>query len=170
MSTIRRIEPIEWAAYKALRLQALRDSPDSFGSTVAAETARPDILWKDRLVAANSSGIDLPIFALVGTLPVGLAWAKVDATDPQIVNLFQMWVHPTHRGYGLGRSLLAESVAWSRTIGASSVCLGVTIADSTAWRLYSDFGFLPFGAPEALREGSSFRAQPMRLSLSANDA
>lgn len=162
------MEPIDWLTYKGLRLQALQDSPNSFGSTVAAEAARPDSLWQDRLVAAKSSGQDLPLFALSGAQQVGLAWAKVDACDSTIVNLFQMWVQPQYRGCGLGRSLLAESISWARNLGASAVCLSATVADSAAWRLYSSVGFVAIGAPKALREGSALQAQPMRLSLSEN--
>ena len=163
--TIRTMQPADWPSYKALRLRALRDAPDAFGSTLAAESPRPDSAWQDRLVAASASGHDLPLFALAADLPVGLLWAKTDAVDAEVVNLFQMWVAPEHRGAGCGRLLLNEAIAWARARGAASVRLGVTIADSAAFRLYTTHGFTPVGAPEPLREGSSLLAQTMQLRL-----
>lgn len=166
MAAVRKIEPADWPIYKDLRLRALRDAPDAFGSTLAAELPRPDALWQDRLVAACASGHDLPLFALAGALPVGLLWAKLDRSDAKIVDLFQMWVDPAHRGRGLAGMLLTEAVAWARSTGAVTVRLGVSVADSAAYRLYIRHGFKPFGAPELLREGSSLLAQTMQLSLS----
>jgi len=165
MAAARKIEPADWPIYKDLRLRALRDAPDAFGSTLAAELPRPDALWQDRLVAARASGHDLPLFALAGSLPVGLLWAKVDRSDAKVVDLFQMWVDPMHRGRGLAGMLLTEAVTWARSVGATSVRLGVTVADSAAYRLYTRHGFKPVGAPEFLREGSSLLAQNMQLGL-----
>jgi len=165
MYTVRKIEPADWPIYKDLRLRGLRDAPDAFGSTLAAESPRPDSAWQDRLIAASSSGHDLPLFAIAADLPVGLLWAKTDPADAKVVNLFQMWIAPEHRGAGCGRMLLAEAIAWACAIGAASVRLGVTIADSAAFRLYTAHGFKPVGTPELLRKGSPLLAQTMQLRL-----
>lgn len=69
MCAVRKIESADWPIYKDLRLRALRDAPDAFGSTLAAELPRPDSLWQDRLVVAGASGHDLPLFAVA-------AWAR----------------------------------------------------------------------------------------------
>lgn len=167
---IRLIRPHEWQAYKAIRLRALGDSPDAFGSTLSEEWQRPDDLWLERLSLASVSGQDLPLFAVREETPVGLAWAKVDAADPTSVNLFQMWVAPECRGRGAGRLLLDRAVQWARSLGASSLCLGVTCADTPALRLYTKAGFAVTGAPEPLREGSPLRAQNMRLALGEHAA
>jgi hypothetical protein len=37
VTTIRTIHPTEWQAYKAIRLRALADAPDAFGSTLSLE-------------------------------------------------------------------------------------------------------------------------------------
>ncbi len=39
---VRTFAPHEWPTYKDLRLRALADSPDAFGSTLAAEQGRTD--------------------------------------------------------------------------------------------------------------------------------
>lgn len=43
--SIRRFKPAEWHTYKTLRLRALDDSPDAFGSTLEVELARALSSW-----------------------------------------------------------------------------------------------------------------------------
>ena len=156
---LRALVPDEWSTYRALRLAALRDAPDAFGSTLAAEQ------WRDRLAQAQTSGADLPLVAVVQGQAVGLLWAKVDADDARVVHLFQMWVAPEARGQGLGKALLAHAIAWARSVGARCVQLGVTSGDTPAARLYASAGFHAVGAEVALREGSDLRSRTMRLAL-----
>lgn len=165
MATIRTIHQSEWQQYKAIRLRALDDAPDAFGSTLALEAKRPDALWQERLSLAAASGQDLPLFAVSGAEPVGLAWAKVVAANPSNINLFQMWVAPEYRGQGVGGRLLEHALRWARSMGATCLSLGVTCGDTPAFRLYSRAGFVSIGSPEPLREASSVQAQNMRLAL-----
>lgn len=159
-----------WRSYRDVRLAALMDAPDAFGSTWSAEQARPPAQWRDRLVAAHTSGLDLPLVAVVDERAVGLLWAKVDAADARTVHLFQMWVAPAMRGQGIGKSLLERAISWARSVHAEAVQLGVTCADTPALRLYRSIGFQAFGAPVPLRDGSPLQAQDMRLALDGDAA
>jgi GNAT superfamily N-acetyltransferase len=155
----------DWRKYRELRLRALGDSPDAYGSTLAAEQDRSEAAWAERLAAAETSGKDLPLIAEHGGQSVGLVWAKVDPADASIVNVFQMWVAPENRGCGTGQALLRSAIAWARGIGARFVQLGVTCGDSPAARLYAREGFSAHGVPEPLRPDSPLLAQYMRLPL-----
>lgn len=166
MITIRAIDPSEWALYRDIRLQALQDAPDAFGSTWKAEAARADENWSARIAAATISGQDRALLAWDGDKACGLVWCKLSATDPGVADLFQMWVAPAARGRGAGHALLAEAIAWARRMGVSRVLLGVTDADSPAMRLYKAHGFQAVGAPELLREGSALMARSMVLEWS----
>ena len=163
--TVRLIQVSEWRLYKSLRLRALADAPDAFGSTLGQEALRTDAQWQERLSLAASSGKDLPLFAIVAEEPVGLAWAKVDAAHSDNIDLSQMWVAPESRRHGAASQLLERVIQWVRDKGAARVSLGVTCGDSPAVRLYTKFGFIASGSSEALREGSSLQAQSMHLSL-----
>ena len=163
--TYRTLLPDDWETYRELRLAALRESPDAFGSTLVAEQPRSPEQWRDRLVAAQVSGGDLPLVALVGKYAVGLVWAKVDATDAEIVNVFQMWVAPEQRNRGIGKALLGQAISWAKSNNAKALQLGAVCGDTPAIRLYSSVGFLPIGSTEPLREGSSLLSQNMRLGL-----
>src|SRR5262245_26935498 len=98
--SVRKLEPAQWPVYRALRLRALADSPDAFGSTLAIEQSRSAEDWSMRLARGATSDRELPLVAEVGPDAVGLVWARVDASEPSIVNVYQMWVAPEFRGRG----------------------------------------------------------------------
>jgi ribosomal protein S18 acetylase RimI-like enzyme len=165
MFSVRRLRAGEWQAYRDLRLRALRDSPDAFGSTLEIEQAKPDAYWVERLSSAATSPSQLPLVAEAGADFVGLAWGWIDPSKPHATHLFQMWVAPQARSRGCGSALVGAVVAWAREANAKSVALRVTCGDRAARRLYERAGFEPVGDPEPLRPGSTALAQPMILDL-----
>jgi GNAT superfamily N-acetyltransferase len=162
---IRTFAPHEWGTYRDLRLRALADSPDAFGSTLAEEQDRSDAEWSRRLALGADSRSNLPLVAEVHGEPIGLAWGRIETSDPDVAALYQMWVAPSHRGLGAGRMLLEAVIAWARAQNASYLDLGVTCGDSPARRLYERAGLKPMGEPQPLRPGSQLLGQPMRLAL-----
>src|SRR5215831_15853456 len=132
---VRRFAPHEWRMYRELRLRALADSPDAFGSTYEREAARDDAAWEERLRDGATSDAQMPVVALSGETPVGLAWARRDGDDPTLAHLFQVWVSPTHRGRGVGRSLTNAVIAWAQGLGLQTLRLGVTPSHPAALRL-----------------------------------
>jgi ribosomal protein S18 acetylase RimI-like enzyme len=165
--SIRSIHPEEWQAYREVRLRALQESPDAFGSTYAVEAARSEGMWSSRVAAASTSDKDKALFALDNGQICGLAWCKVSATEPGVADLFQMWVAPGSRGRGAGTALLSEVVAFARSAGVTTLRLGVTVAESPAMGLYRSFGFRPVGDEQTLRGNSILMAQTMCLELNA---
>jgi len=167
---VRAFRPSEWRAYREIRLRALADSPDAFGSTLAVEESTPAERWESSLARAATSGVDLPLLAEVDRRAAGLAWAKVDASNALVVNLFQMWVAPEFRGKGIGSMLVRAAVGWARSRDADSVRLRVTCGDTPAARLYAREGFHVEGQREPLRPGSPLQSQAMSLRLNKGAA
>lgn len=168
--SVRRFLAEEWRTYKALRLGALADSPDAFGATLAGERIRSDAEWADRLGSGMDERWNLPLLAEMSAEPIGLAWGRIVPSNSEIASLYQMWVAPTHRGFGAGALLLEAVVTWARTRGAHRVVLSVACGESPARRLYLRAGFAPFGEPEPLWPGSHLLSQPMELVLSHDAA
>jgi GNAT superfamily N-acetyltransferase len=162
---IRTLQPQDWATYRALRLRALADSPDAFYTTLAEEEERSPANWEARLTAAAVSDRDYPLIAEVNGVAAGLLWAKADATDSSLVDLFQMWVAPERRGCGVAAALLREAIGWARRGNARLVRLDVTCGDTPAVRLYTREGFQNVGAPWALRPGCAVLSQSMQLQV-----
>jgi GNAT superfamily N-acetyltransferase len=161
---VRLIEPSEWRIYRELRLRSLAQSPDAFGSTLAAEESGTDGAWTERL-GDNDPRWSHPVFAVMKDEPVGLAWGRIQPAKPERADAYQMWVDPGYRGLGAGRMLLDSVIAWARAAGANDLVLGVTCGDSPARRLYERAGFRAVDEPEPLRLGSDVMAQCMHLDL-----
>ena len=62
MVLIRTFEPGEWQKYRAVRLQALAESPDAFESLFADSAKYSDETWQARLTSINPAS-DFPLGA-----------------------------------------------------------------------------------------------------------
>jgi len=155
----------EWPLYRDLRLRALQDAPDAFGSTFAAERDRTDDEWAERLARGAGSPDELPLVAEFNGEPGGLAWVRLEESEPDVAHLYQMWVAPSCRRRGVGRALLDASTAWARAMGAHQLELDVTCSNDAAVRLYGGAGFELYGERRPLRAGATLDAQAMRRAL-----
>ena len=121
-----------------LRLQAMADSPDAFGSTYERELARTTLDWQKWLSPGAT-------FILGQPEPAGLVAGQHDPIDPDVVHLMAMWVHPSIRGSGSGDQLVAAVIAWAQTERARVVRLCVIKTNARAQRFYERNGFRPTG-------------------------
>lgn len=167
---IRSFVPDDWPVYRDIRLRALADAPDAFCSTLAEEQVRGADEWAGRLARAAVSGIDQPLVVQLDGKPVGMAWAKVDADDSAVVNVFQMWVAPEARGRKVACALLMEAIAWARSRQARALQLGVMPGNTAALKLYEKIGFRYSATGEVMRAGVPLVEQIMRLDLLPLDA
>lgn len=155
----------EWPLYRDLRLRALHDSPDAYGSILALESTRSNEEWADRLARGVQSASELPLVADWAGEPCGLAWARLDDDAPESAHLYQMWVASEQRRRGVGRALVDAAAAWARAMSATQLELDVTCNNEAAVRLYEGAGFVAYGERRALRPGSTLEAQGMRRML-----
>jgi ribosomal protein S18 acetylase RimI-like enzyme len=155
----------DWPAYRDLRLRALADAPDAFGSLLEYEQTRSDTDWRERVATAAESPRQYPVFAVSGEELIGLIWGRLDHDQPTAAHIFQLWVAPAHRRTGAGELLLNSVVEWARAANARTLDLRVTTGDTPATRLYERAGFRPTGHVEPLRPGSPLKSQRMRLDL-----
>jgi GNAT superfamily N-acetyltransferase len=128
-----------------VRLQALCEAPEAFGSTYERELARSKSDWQGWL----SPGVTFVLESPEGAR--GMIAGLADATDPAIVHLMAMWVHPAVRGCGAADELVAAVVAWAKSNDARSVRLNVMQPNHRARRFYERCGFRPTGH-ESIRE------------------
>ncbi|CAN5525203.1 GNAT family N-acetyltransferase [soil metagenome] len=155
--TIRVLGPEDSALYRRVRLRALADAPDAFGSLVADAELKPDSLWQDQL-----RGPGPVVVSTQDGEPVAMGGAFV-GPDSAEARLWGMWTAPEARGHGHATRVLAHLLAWCRARDLA-VALDVTEGNDPARALYVAHGFRPTGEWEPLREGSSLRAETMRLS------
>jgi ribosomal protein S18 acetylase RimI-like enzyme len=137
--SIRRLAPPDVAAYRDLRLQGLRDHPHAFGADADEEAAWPDNHWQDRLERRGTFG------AFRGAVLIGTAALSVDPgrKHGHRGSLVGMYVSPSGRGTGVGRSLVEAVLALARG-KVETVELSVAIANAPAIALYLACGFRPY--------------------------
>ena len=154
---IRTFDQHEWAVYKDLRLRALADSPDAFGSTLAREQNRSDAEWASRL-AEGANSWDFPGVAEVAGEPTGLAWGriKIQSRCCKPVSNVGCSKPPVSRSW---RMLLEAVIAWARAKNASYLELGVTCGDSPA----------TFSITRSLRAGRTARSLPAWIGVDGPD-
>jgi ribosomal protein S18 acetylase RimI-like enzyme len=143
--TVRRAVLGDEPVLRTLRLEALAEAPEAFGSTRDRELARTTADWQRWL----APGVTL-ILEDAGT-PRGLVAGMLDAQDPRTVHLMAMWVHPALRGSGAADALVVAHLAWARTVGARSVQLDVFATNDRARRLYERHDFR-FTGQETVRD------------------
>jgi GNAT superfamily N-acetyltransferase len=137
MALVRATTRDDWQAMREIRLQALRDAPDAFGSTYARDAAFDPAEWQRRATRDGSFFAFLPDTEQAG--PAGLAGGYQE--EPGVVELISMFVRPQARGHGVGEALVDAVAAWARNRNAASVHLWVTETNKPAIRLYERCGF-----------------------------
>jgi GNAT superfamily N-acetyltransferase len=142
---------------RALRLQALSDAPDAFGSTYEREVARTTSDWQRWLSPGVTFILDDPEGAN------GIVAGLRDAKDPAVVHLMAMWVHPVMRGSGAADELVAAVLGWAESEGARIVRLDVMQANNRARRFYGRNGFRPTGHERARERDGLIQVQMERL-------
>ncbi|HEY7659349.1 MAG TPA: GNAT family N-acetyltransferase [Actinomycetota bacterium] len=160
---VRAVVAGEWERVRDLRLRALADAPDAFGSTLELERDHDESAWiawvqgwegaRNRFLVAETAESWLGM--AVGSREAG----EVDA------HLYGMWVEPAWRRRGVGRALVDGVVEWARADGVRALVLGVTEGNDGAADLYSACGFVDTGERHPLRDGSRLRMRVYRLEL-----
>lgn len=153
--------------FRALRLRALREEPEAFGSSWEEEHARPLEQTVARLQADGMTafgGFD-DAGRLVGMVRL---FRQDGVKSEHKADIISMYVAPEVRGRGLGRMLLEAAIAQARaTPGIEQLMLAVNATNVPARNLYLAMGFEPFGRePRALKiDGHYFDEDYMALFL-----
>ena len=136
---IERLQLEDWMRLKKLRLAALSDSPDAFGSTLDSASKYSDTDWKNSIR-------DLPTFVAVKDhVDQGIVRCAPDKDDTSSLLLISMWVAPLARRSGLAEKLILVSLEWAQSKGYKQISLDVTDNNNAAIKLYGKLMFEPNG-------------------------
>lgn len=144
--TVERMGPEQWERVRAIRLRALAEDPDAFGTTLAEDEARPLPAWRARL---EDPGVATFVATADGA-DAGLATGTAYHGSGGAAGLFSMWVAPASRGRGIGGALVDAVVAWACAAGYRRLLLDVADGNLPAIRLYEGRGFAPTGVTGTL--------------------
>jgi RimJ/RimL family protein N-acetyltransferase len=152
-ATIRQLVALDAEAFRALRLQALADSPEAFGGDHAEESLRPLETFTAQLTSSAVFGA-FAEGSLCGL--AGLFWDEA-AKRRHIGNLYTVYLAPQARGTGCALPLIEAVLDHARILGKTQVYLGVGTQNTAAIRLYEKAGFQIYGTePRALLVNGRF--------------
>jgi GNAT superfamily N-acetyltransferase len=136
---MRRLSPDDWAEMRDIRLTALQEAPNAFGSTYAREAAFAETDWRGRLERPTAVTY-LAAHTDFADGPVGIAGGYVNP-ETGLSELVAMWVRPEARGRGVGVELVETVVTWAKSLGVDRIQLWVAEVNPAALKLYERCGF-----------------------------
>lgn len=155
------------AAYRALRLTALRTNADAFTSSPEDEAGFSDAEILAR-AAPEPPGVTFGAFA--GPELVGMAGYVPDrrAKTRHKAAMVGVFLRPDWRGQGNGRRLAEAVVAHARRQRVILRCT-VRVGNARARRLYRSLGFIPYGVEPGgiCLDGEFFDDELLALDLRA---
>jgi RimJ/RimL family protein N-acetyltransferase len=148
VTKIRRLGPDDWQVFRRVRLAALKDAPEAFGSTLEREAQYTEAHWREWLARPARvrfvAELDDQVIGTVGGGPYN---------DGDAAELTSMWVDPDSRRRGVGQALVRVVIDWAREAGLTQVLLWVADGNERAERLYARNGFRRTGDVQEIRKG-----------------
>ena len=153
---MRRLDEADAAAFRALRLHALQESPEAFGSSYEETVAQPLESMAQRLRHAPERPYDFVLGAFNPDLVAMVGFARETRAKTRHKGaIWGMYVAEQARGRGIGRALLQRLLAEAcAQPGLEAITLLVVSTNEAAMHLYRSFGFVIYGTePRALKLG-----------------
>lgn len=162
---VRIVTEADAEAFWNIRLRALRDNPESFGSTYEEFLERGIAGVAQRLRKSDAHSDDATFGAFEGSTLVGIAGFRreVETKRRHIGVIWGMYVPQELRRKGIGRALLEAAIAYARTLpGLERINLAVVLTSREARHLFISLGFETYGLErEALKFGDRYFDQEL---------
>ncbi len=131
---IRRLGPADAAAFRRIRLDALRDTPDAYGSIYDDWADAPETTFADRTRSGFVAG------AFEGEALVGLSVMDREkgGNTRHRALVTAVYVRPNARGQGIAAAMLAANAAAE---GIVQLELHVLVTNEAAIRVYEAAGY-----------------------------
>jgi len=135
------LKPEDWKQYRDLRLKALKEEPQAFGSTYEDNCKHPDEYWKQRLEDTYTKNTQWLVFAKLNGILVGMAggFAEKESDNAHVIAVY---VTPEARRKGISKLLMKELVVKIKTNKLiRKVTVDVNPEQVAAYNLYKNSGF-----------------------------
>ncbi len=141
-----------------LRLRALQDNPEAFGSTYEETLQRGKESFRQRLRQPHAETFFIGAFEEESLMGMVGFFRESGTKDQHKGYIISMYTAPEQRGRGIGKALLAEAIAQARKIpGVDQLLLAVVTTNTAARQLYRSLGFEVYGLePRALKYGDQY--------------
>lgn len=154
----RKLQPADLPQYREIRLESLKNYPESFGSSYEEESASPKLGFEISIEQQAENKFIVGAFdseALIGIC--GFA----QETRMKVKHrglIIQMYIRPAYQGRKLGLQLLQTTLDFAFKLpGVEQIVLGVITTNVSAAKIYEQAGFKEFGIhPGYLKVGGRF--------------
>lgn len=134
----------DWERLRRVRVAALSDAPEAFGTRAEDVVDLPEAAWREQLRRLAT------FVAVVDGADAGMVRTVRHAEDPTGVYLISMWVNPAWRRRGVGAALIDAAAEWTRAAGRARLFLDVRTDNENARALYVAKGFTPTGVSHSV--------------------
>lgn len=145
---IQTIQSSDATTLKDIRLRALKDSPNAFGSVYEEEANQPASFWQGLIDGLQPDSGNIGLFLMKQTDPVGLIFGF--DRGQETASLGGMWIDPAFRQLGYASTLIQTIIDWARQSGKTYIQLWHVEGNMAAERLYEKCGFHPTGICQPL--------------------
>ncbi len=142
MIEIKPMLPDQWQLYKTVRCAALTEAPYAYSSTLQDALKRSDQDWQHITRQYASHSNSLTYFAFEDDNTCGMSACVINGDE---VELYAVWVDPAYRRKGIGRTLIDYGRAWSLSMGAKQLRVGIFEDNPAALAFYRSAGFTDSG-------------------------
>ena len=141
---IRKLGPQDAETYFNIRLEALFNNPEAFGSSYEEEKKQSADKYKERF--QDTASYTFGAFGdskLVGVITL---MTETRMKLRHRTTIFAMYVTPEMRGKGVAKSLMNEAINKAMTLeGIEQIYLTVVSSNVAAKKLYTSLGFEVYG-------------------------
>jgi ribosomal protein S18 acetylase RimI-like enzyme len=139
--TITKLPPAYWQDYKKLRLEAIKNSPQSFISTIEETNKETQAEWKNKIKNMFFALDDEN--NLIGM--IGCYKEKAEKLQ-HVANIVSFYIKPEFRRKGLGKEMIKTAIDFAKTkLEVQKIQLGVITTQTPAYELYKSVGFIKIG-------------------------
>lgn len=159
---IERLNSSHAKEYQLLRLKALKENPEAFGSSYEEESVMPLAFSEQRLSQHESMTFGIFNPNLVGIVTLTFSLRHKMKHNGHIQALY---VEKDSRNQGLGKTLIHHVIEVAKQLQMINLFLMVTSTNSKAIHLYESLGFVKYGTErrEIFYEGKYYDSDLMAL-------